>query len=156
MTPRQRAQHYAATVAEDPAARRRALATVFDQVATEMVERVVAEAVRAANFFGLSGEVAQRYGQSIRATLPAALDALTEPTAAERDRKMGELVARVRSVSDEHHVPRIVERGLVNIAFGLARRLVHDRTAASGFTAEDLDSELMAFRSEFEQKLFER
>jgi len=93
-------------LAQNLEARRRALAAVFDRVATEMVERVVAEAVRAASFFGLSGEVAQRYGQSIHATLPAALDALTEPTAPERVRKIGELAVRVRSVSDEHHIPR--------------------------------------------------
>src|SRR5436309_15682418 len=119
-----------------------------------MVERVVSEAVRAANFFGLSGELAKRYGRNIHATLPAALDALTESRAADRDRKMDELVARVRSVSDDHHVPRIVERGLVSIAFSFARRLIRERAGPSGFTAEELDSEFMAFRSEFEHNIF--
>jgi hypothetical protein len=142
-------------VAEDVEARRRAaLAAVFDRVATEMVERVVAEAARASNYFGLTGETARRYGRSIHATLPAALDALTEPTATGRERKMDELVARVRSVSDDHHVPRIIERGLTSIAFGFARRLIRERAGPSGFTADELDAEFIAFRSEFERKLF--
>jgi hypothetical protein len=140
---------------DDVGARRRALATIFDSVATQMVERVVAEAVRASNFFGLTGEVAERYGRSIRATLPSALDALVEAEPVERDRKMGVLVASVRRVSEEHHVPAIIERGLVSIAFGFARRLIGQRSGPSGFTREDLDAEFVAFRDEFERKLFQ-
>ncbi|HEV8470260.1 MAG TPA: hypothetical protein VGR46_11675 [Candidatus Limnocylindria bacterium] len=136
------------------ARRRAALATIFDDVATEMVERVVAEAVRASNVFGLTGDVAERYGRSIRATLPSALDALVEADRTERDRKLEALVASVREVSEQHHVPAIIERGLVSIAFGLARRLIGQRAARSGFTADELDAELTAFRTEFEKKLF--
>jgi hypothetical protein len=142
-------------VEEDLQARRRqALATVFDTVATEMIERVVAEAVRASNFFGLTGEVAERYGRSIRATLPPALEALVESDLVERDRKLEAVVERVRQVSNEHHVPAIIERGLVTIAFGFARRLIRQRDAPPGLTSEDLDDEFIAFKEEFERKLF--
>jgi len=145
----------AARVEGDLEARRRAaLATIFDDVATEMVERVVAEAVRASNFFGLTGDVAESYGRSIRATLPSALDALVETDQTERDRKLEAVVASVREVSKQHHVPAIIERGLVSIAFGFARRLIGRRAARSGFTADELDAELTAFQTEFEKKLF--
>jgi hypothetical protein len=141
---------------DELAARRRAaLAEICDEVAGEVVDRVVAEAVRASNFFGLSGDVARRYGASVRGTLPVALTVLREADAAERERRMSELVARVLAVSDEHHIPRIIERGLVSIAFGVTRRLVRERAAASSFTAEELDEEFIAFRKEFEQELFE-
>ena len=46
------------------ARRRRALAAIFGDIGTEMVDRVVAEAVRASTFFGLTGETAERYGRS--------------------------------------------------------------------------------------------
>jgi hypothetical protein len=139
----------------DQSARRRAaLATIFDGVATQMIERVVAEAVRASNFFGLTGDVAERYGRSIRATLPSALNALVEPDPVERDQKMEVVVASVRRVSEEHHVPAIIERGLVSIAFGFARRLISQQAGRSGFTADELDEEFIAFRNEFERKLF--
>jgi len=134
--------------------RRVALAQLFDQVAAEMVDRVVREAVRASAFFGLSGKAAAGYGQRIRALLPAALDVLTEPTAAARDRKMDELVSSVRKVSEEHNIPRIIERGLVSIAFGAARHLVRERAASTGFTADELDAELTAYRRAFEARLF--
>jgi len=136
------------------ARRRAAVATIFDDVATQMVERVVVEAVRASNFFGLTGDRAEGYGRSIRATLPPALDALTEPDSAERDRKLEGVAASVRQISVDHHVPIIIERGLVSVAFGLVRTLVRQRAAASGFTADELDAELRAFQNEFEEKLF--
>jgi hypothetical protein len=80
---------------------------------------------------------------------------LKEPVAAERDRKMGELVAKVRSISSEHRIPRVIERGLVRIAFGSVRRLVREDAEESGFSADELDAEFVAFRNEFESKLFE-
>lgn len=143
-------------MADTPEARRRlALADVFERVALVMVNRVVVEAVRASDFFGLAGGVAERYGYSIRTTLPAALDTLKEPVATERDRKMGELVVQVRSISKDHRIPRIIERGLVRIAFGSVRRLVREDAEASGFSADELDAEFVAFRNEFESKLFD-
>jgi hypothetical protein len=134
--------------------RRIALAHLFEQVATEMVDRVVSEAVRASTFFGLRGSAVSRYGERIQALLPSALDVLTEPTETARDQKMDELVANVRMVSDEHHVPRIIERGLVSIGFGVAGHLVRDKAASTGFSADELDEELDAYRMAFEEKLF--
>jgi hypothetical protein len=132
-----------------------ALAEIFERVAVVMVDRVVVEAVRASGFVGLSGGIAERYGNRIKTTLPAALDTLREPVVAERDRKMGALVARVRSISNDHRIPRMIERGLVRIAFGSVRRLVREDAEGSGFSAEELDAEFVAFRNEFESKLFE-
>jgi hypothetical protein len=141
---------------DTPEARRRlALADAFERVAVVMVNRVVVEAARASNFLGVADGVAERYGNSIRTTLPAASDTLREPVAVERDRKMGELVAQVRSISNDHRIPRIIERGLVRIAFGSVRRLVREDAEGSGFSADELDAEFTAFRKEFESKLFE-
>lgn len=143
-------------MADTTEARRRiALAAVFERVAVVMVNRVVVEAVRASNFLGMGGGIAERYGNSIKTILPAALETLKEPVAAERDRKMRVLVAQVRSISNDHRIPRIIERGLVSIAFGSVRRLVREDAEGSGFSADDLDAEFVAFRKEFESKLFE-
>ena len=136
------------------ARRRRALAAIFGDIGTEMVDRVVAEAVRASTFFGLTGDTAERYGRSIRATLVPALEAVTENDPAARDRKVNALTASVRAVSDEYHVPRIIERGLVSIAFGIAGSLIRKRASGSGFTEEELDREFLAFRGEFERSLY--
>jgi len=82
------------------------------------------------------------------------LDVLTEPTAAARDQKLDDLVSSVRKISEEHHVPRIIERGLVSIAFGAARHLVRERAASTDFAADDLDEELNGYRRAFEERLF--
>jgi len=79
---------------------------------------------------------------------------LTEPTAAARDQKLDDLVSSVRKISEEHHVPRIIERGLVSIAFGAASHLVRERAASTDFTADDLDEELNGYRKAFEERLF--
>jgi hypothetical protein len=143
-------------VADTPEARRRrALAELFERVADVMVNRVVVEAERASNFLGIGVGIAERYGNSIKTALPAAVDALKEPVAVERDRKMDELVDRVRGISNDHRIPRIVERGLVRIAFGSARRLIREDAEGSGFSADELDAEFVAFRNEFESRLFE-
>jgi len=118
-----------------------------------MVDRVVAEAVRAANFFGLTANRAERYGESVRATFPLALDAMRETAPVEREHKIGELAVNVRSVSVAHHVPRIIERGLVSIAFGVARGPIIDRATRSGFARAELDGELRTFREALEAKL---
>jgi hypothetical protein len=143
-------------VADTTEARRRiALAEIFERVALVMVNRVVVEAVRASNFLGMGSGIAERYGNSIKTILPAALETLKETVAAERDRKMRVLVARVRSISNDHRIPRIIERGLVGIAFDSVRRLVREDAEWSGFSADELDAEFVAFRNEFESTLFE-
>jgi hypothetical protein len=132
---------------------RAALADSFDEIATQMVERVVAEAVRASDFFGLTAGRAERYGESVRATFPQALDAMRETDPVQRERKIAGLAASVRAVSVAHHVPRIIERGLVSIAFGVARGPIVDRAARSGLTRDELDTELRRFREALEAKL---
>src|SRR5438552_9303069 len=120
--------HSIETRVDDEAAKKRriALAKLFDQVAMEMVDRVVSEAVRASTFFGLRGSAAMRYGERIRALLPAALDVLTEPTAAARDQKLDDLVSSVRKTSEEPHVPRIIARGVASLAFARPRHRVRE------------------------------
>ncbi|TMG54439.1 MAG: hypothetical protein E6H84_09275 [Chloroflexi bacterium] len=118
-----------------------------------MVDRVVAEAVRAANFFGLTADRAERYGESVRQTFPLALEAMRETQPLVRERKLHDLATSVRAVSEAHHIPRIIERGLVGIAFGAARGPVLDRAMRSGFAHEDLEHELRAFREALEAKL---
>ena len=120
-----------------------------------MVDRVVAEAIRAASFLGLKGDVAEGYGARIRAILPGALDALMESDPVPRARKLESIVADVRRVSEEHRVPRMIERGLVSIAFGFARALIWQQGGRDGFTSGDLDQELVAFRDAFEATLAE-
>jgi hypothetical protein len=78
---------------------------------------------------------------------------MRETDAVERERKIGELAANVRAVSVAHHVPRIIERGLVSIAFGVARGPVLDRAARSGLARDELDQELRVFREALEAKL---
>src|SRR5947209_17441244 len=79
--------HSIETRVDDEAAtkRRIALAKLFDQVAMEMVDRVVSEAVRASTLFGVRGSAAARYGERIRTLLPADWYVLTQPTAPARD-----------------------------------------------------------------------
>ena len=141
-------------ITDDVRARRAAIATIFVEVTTKVVDRVVTEAVRTSDFFGLRGAGGALYGAGIRAVMPLALDTFLEPDEAERDRKLGTLVVGVRAVSEEHHVPRLVERGLVSLAFGFAREVLRRRSTQTAFTFEQLEPELRAFQVAFEAKLY--
>jgi hypothetical protein len=78
---------------------------------------------------------------------------MRETDVAQREQKMAELAASVRAVSVAHHVPRIIERGLMSIAFGVARGPIVDRAVRSGFARDELDQELRVFREALEAKL---
>ena len=118
-----------------------------------MISRVVSEAVRAANLFGLTPERASDYGEGILATLPLAFDAMRLPDGAERDAHIEALAASVRAVSEAHHVPRLVERGLTAIAVRIAREVVRRGAAERGFTADELEDEFLNFADQLEARL---
>jgi hypothetical protein len=75
----------------------------------------------------------------------------TDPV--QRGRRIAELAASVRAVSVAHHVPRIIERGLVSIAFGVARGPIVGRAVRSGLARDELDQELRVFREALEARL---
>ena len=58
-----------------------------------------------------------------------------------------------RSVSDGHHIPRIVERGLVVIAVRIAREVIRRRAAEHGFTPDELEKEFVSFADQLEDRL---
>ena len=65
-------------------------------------------------FTGRDGAV--RYGEGIRQTMPLTFEAMALADGSERDAQIARLAAMVRGVSEQHHIPHIVERGLVSIA----------------------------------------
>ncbi len=142
-------------MADDPVlARRRAVATICDKAATGVIDRVVQEATSAAMFFGLGTEKTKAYGEAIHSTIPVAIDAIVMPDGPDRDARIVALAGRVRAVSDQHRVPRIVERGLTAIAMRLAREVVRRGAPEYGFTADDLDREFRIFEDKLETRLF--
>lgn len=143
------------SVGEDPVlARRAAVAAICERAARSVVDRVVDEAVNAAHLFGLDRAGASAYAGSIEATLPEAFAALRMADGSERTAKIGALALAIRRVSESHHIPRIVERGLVAIAVRISREVVRRGAAERGFAPEDLEQELSAFADQLEDRLF--
>ena len=64
------------------------------------------------------------------------------------------LAAMVRGVSEQNHIPRIVERGLVAIAVRIAREVVRRGAAGRGFTPDELEREFVMFADLLEDRLF--
>ncbi len=90
------------------------------------------------------------------ATLPLANDAICEIDEAARRRKIEALCTAVRAVSDEHRIPRIIERGLTAIAVRLSRQAIRHGAAGTGYGADELETEFVAFAEELEAALFRR
>jgi len=143
------------TDAEVILARRAAVARLCEDAATSVVDRVVSEATAAANLFGLSPDRGTRYGAEIKATLPTAFDAMRLPDGDEREARIGDLARMVRGVTDANHIPRIVERGLVAIAYRVTREVVRRRASQTPFTADELEAEFVAFGARLDRHLFE-
>jgi hypothetical protein len=118
-----------------------------------VIERVVNEAVAAASIFGLTRERADRYAAAIRSTLPPAFEAMQLPDGPERSTRLDAVATSVRGVSDSHHVPRIVERGLTAIALRVAREVIRRRAVERGFTPAELEAEFIAFADQLEDRL---
>ncbi len=135
-------------------ARRAAVAAICDVAARSVIERVVNEAVAAANVFGLTRERANAYADGIGSTLPETLVTMQLPDSPERAAGIDRLARAVRTVSESHHIPRIVERGLTAIAVRTTREIIRRRAQEHGFTAEELDAEFLAFTDQIEERLF--
>ena len=136
-------------------ARRAAVVTICEDAATSVIDRVVLEASKAANMFGLSPERATRYGDSIKSTLPTAFDAMKLADGPARDAQIDDVARRVRAVTDSNHIPRIVERGLVAIAYRVTREVIRRRASQTAFSADELEGEFVAFGERLERRLFD-
>jgi hypothetical protein len=130
-----------------------ALAAIFEEAADSIVDRIAAEAARASGLTSLAAEFLGRYTVAIRGVLPAALDAVREPDPAMQASKLDGVAASIRAVSEAHHVPRLIERGLMVVAFRIVSEVVRRGAVARGSTPEELDGELKVLQGELEQRL---
>ena len=127
---------------------------ICESAANGVIDRVVSEASRAADLFGLSADGATRYGEGIRSTMPPFFAALAMPDGPEREARIVALAGQVRAISEQNHIPRIVERGLTAIAIRTAREIIRRRAAEQGYTPDELDREFTAFGNKLEARLF--
>jgi len=134
-------------------ARRAAVVAICEPAARSVVARVTDEAVRAANIFGLTRDRASAYAEGVLATLPTAFDAMRLADGPERDAGIDALATKVRGVSESHHVPGLVERGLTKIAVAIAREVVRRGAPAQNFTPDELEREFVAFADQLEARL---
>ena len=137
-------------------ARRAAVVAICEPAARAATDRIVEEAVRAASIFGMTRERADAYAGGINATLPQAFEAMAMSDGAEREARTRDLAASVRAVSDSHHIPSLVERGLVAIAVRIGREVVRRGAERRGFTPEELEQEFVAFADQLEDQLYRR
>lgn len=135
-------------------ARRAAVVAICEPAARSTIARVVDEAVKAATIFGLTRERADTYADGILSTLPLAFEAMAMVDGPERSARIRQLAAAVRAVSDSHHVPNLVERGLVAIALRIAREVVRRGAERQGFTPDELEREFVAFADQLEDQLY--
>jgi len=134
------------------AQRRSALVAILGPRAESILERIVADAVRATDFVGLGRTVAERYSAVSRACLPVCLAALgaAEP---ERTRLFDENAKVVRDLVAVG-VPKFVQRSLVSIGFRVANGIARDGARAHGFEPDELEDELRVFQRAFEARMF--
>jgi hypothetical protein len=135
-------------------ARRAALVAICEPAARSTIARIVNEAVKAANIFGLTRERADAYAAGISATLPPAFEAMAMDDGPERSSRIRDLASSVRAVSDAHHIPSLVERGLVAIAVRISREVVRRGADGKGFTPDELEREFVAFADQLDDALY--
>lgn len=133
-------------------ARRIALAEILRDRAEPILERTVAETLRATDFVGLGRTVAARYLAVTRGTLPLALDALAADDP-ERSELLDEYSAVVGEVTRQG-VPTFVQRGLAKLGFRIATGVARDGAQPFGFDPDELEDELRVFQRAFEARLF--
>lgn len=134
------------------ARRRVALEEIFHDRAEPILERVVAETLRATDFVGLGRSVATRYLTTVRTILPMCLDALGAPDA-ERTQMLDANSACVQQLIAVG-VPKFVQRGLISLGFKIANGVARDGARARGFEPDELEDELRVFQRAFEARLF--
>jgi hypothetical protein len=134
------------------ALRRAALVAILGPRAESILERIVADAVRATDFVGLGRAVAERYSSVSRACVPVCLAALgaSEP---ERTRLFEENAKVVRDLV-EVGVPKFVQRSLVSIGFRVSNGIVRNSARTHGFEPDELEDELRVFQRAFEARMF--
>ena len=132
--------------------RRAALSAILSPRAEPILERVVADTLRATDFVGLGRAVAQRYTVVSRACLPLCLAALAAPDP-ERTRLFDENQHFVKDLVDIG-VPRFVQRSLITLGFHIANGFARDGAQPHGFDPDELEDELRVFQRAFEARLF--
>ncbi len=134
------------------ARRRAALSAILSPRAEPILERVVADTLRATDFVGLGRAVAQRYTVVSRACLPLCLAALAAPDP-ERKQIFDENQHFVKDLVDIG-VPRFVQRSLITLGFHIANGFARDGAQPQGFDPDELEDELRVFQRAFEARLF--
>jgi hypothetical protein len=134
--------------------RRSAVVAIYRGAAGGAIDRVAQEASSAAGTFGLTTDRVAGYGERIREILPLAFDAMSSADGPERSSKIDELARGIRGISDQHNVPRLVERGLVALAVRIGREVVRRGAQEQGFAPDELESEYTAFARLLEGRLF--
>jgi hypothetical protein len=132
--------------------RRAALATIMEERADPILERIVSETVRATEFAGLGRAVAARFAMIARASLPVWLTALGAPDH-ERARIFEHNTHYVREMLG-HGIPKFVQRSLVSFGFRLANTAARDAASEHGFKPDELEQELRVFQRDLETRLF--
>ncbi len=132
--------------------RRSALATIMEERAGPILERIVTETVRATDFAGLGRTVAGRFATIARASLPVWLTALGAPDH-ERARIFEHNTHYVREMLG-HGIPKFVQRSLVSFGFRLANTAARDAAPEHGFKPDELEQELRVFQRDLESRLF--
>jgi hypothetical protein len=125
---------------------------ILEDRAEPILDRIVADALRATDFVGLGGSVAARYATIARKSIPLWLTALgaMDPQRArildDNAHLIKELVA--------HGIPRFVQRSFVSWGFRAANGIARDGARAEGFEPDELEDELRVFQRAFEARLF--
>jgi hypothetical protein len=132
--------------------RRAALVTLLARHAEPILDRVVADALRATDFIGLGRAVAERYATTARASLPAWLEALGAGDA-ERTRLLDRNAHVIKQLITAG-IPKFVQRSLVSWGFRAATSIARDGARAEGFEPDELEDELRVFQRAFEARLF--
>lgn len=134
------------------ARRRAALVEILRDRAEPILERTVAETLRATDFVGLGQMVAARYLVTARGSLPLALEALGADDHA-RNEALERYAGVVKEIVGEG-VPTFVQRSLVSLGFKVANGIAREGARARGFEPDELEDELRVFQRAFEARLF--
>ena len=132
--------------------RRAALVTILGRRAEPILERVVADTLRATEFAGLGRTAARSYAAVARGSLPVWLAALGAEDP-ERARIFEQNTYYVRELIG-HGIPKFVQRSLVSFGFRLAQGIARDGAPTHGFEPDELEDELRVFQRAFEARLF--
>jgi hypothetical protein len=138
--------------ASDVERRRMALAAILEEPAESILERIVAETVRATEFAGLGRTVAGRFATIARGSLPVWITALGAP-----DHERARIFQHNRHYVGEmigHGIPKFVQRSLVSFGFRLANGAARDAAPEHGFEPDELEHELRVFQRDLETRLF--